>query len=76
MSLEDWSFTFHAASRAVDMAAGTDEIRAAVECPEMVYPQIRYPGNEIRVAGRLALAVDPVAKRVLTVLWHRAEGRD
>jgi hypothetical protein len=73
----DWYWTFHALSRAADMAVHPSELAACITSPDLVYPQKgEYAGREARVAGRILITVDPVEHKVLTVLWHRAEGRD
>jgi hypothetical protein len=77
--ISDWTFSKHALSRAVDMAVDPHELTACIIKPEVIYDQETNPayfGHKVRVAGRLALVVDPNDKHVVTVLWRSEEGRN
>lgn len=63
-----YKMTKHAAERAVDMAVTADEIMRAITTPELTYQQQDRPGQHIRAAGRIALAMQ--GEKIVTVL-HR-----
>ena len=74
--------TPHARERMAQMAVTSDSVHQAVRSPEISYPtrhRSRHPRSTY-VRGELAVVVEhlppPKADRVVTVLWHMAEGRD
>lgn len=76
-TLEGWRMTGHAERRVAEMDVRMAEVVAAIVAPELEYQGAEgHPvGRRVRVAGRLAVVVDPLARVVVSVLWHRAEGR-
>lgn len=78
-TLDGWTFSSHALSRAVDMALDPEALTACITNPEVVYDQETNPayfGHKVRVAGRVAMIVEPKAKRVVTVVWRGDGNRD
>ena len=68
-------WTWHAAQRAGQMQVTAEEVEAAVDEPDLAYPNASgHPAGTTFVNGRLAV---PVATdgSILTVLWHGKEGR-
>lgn len=72
---DEWTFTQHALSRAVDMAIDPEELREAIERPVRALPSTHYPGCHLIHTERLALAVNLIEKVVITVLWNTWNGR-
>ena len=72
------TITPHAQMRRKQMHITEDQIEAVVNDPDMVWPDDRYkPGVErvIYVRGPLVVIVNTANNHVVTVLWHRKEGR-
>ena len=67
--------TKHARQRAEEMGLSEIEVLAAVAVPEMEYPSTKDPAARVAVANGLAVPYNPDRGCVITVLWHRAEGR-
>lgn len=69
--------TPHAEQRRLEMAVGTKEVKRAINQPECVYPG--SPGHPGRrrcfQRGRLVVVMDEETGEVVTLLWHRLEGR-
>lgn len=74
--LDGWTFSHHAISRALDMAVPAEELRDIIATPADVFQQSAYrdDGYEIRTNRRVALAVNPESRRVITVMWYRKRG--
>ena len=69
---EGLRYTAHAAKRRAEMNVRHHEVRRAVHHPDATYP-VR-DGRTGHQAGRIVAVVDDGL--VVTLLWHRAEGRD
>lgn len=68
-------WTSHARTRAREMEVSEEEVEQALDSPELSYPNaLGHPAGTTYVRGRIAI---PVATdgAILTVLWHRGEGR-
>lgn len=75
-SLNEWTFTRHALSRAVDMALDADELRAALAADVRPLPSPeRYPGRHMIHTERIILCVDLERRIVHTVIWNTWDGR-
>lgn len=59
----------HATQRALDMAIDAEDIRNALTRPESTHLHPDYPDSEMRTYGRICLAVNPVQRVVITVMW-------
>lgn len=72
--ITEWKFSSHAVDRALDMALDADELRLALTRPDYVRPspptRPEYVGMKIHIRGRLAVAVNPSTKTVITVMWY------
>ncbi|WP_344580451.1 hypothetical protein [Nonomuraea roseoviolacea] len=68
MNVGDFTMTKHALERAVEMAVTAEEVKAALYKPELRYDQADRPGQHVRMAGRIALAMQ--GTKIVTVL-HR-----
>lgn len=66
--------TAHAKQRAEEMGVSLDEIRDCYTDPDRDYPQGKYPGQNVRTKGRLALPYDRYTGQVITVLWNMPKG--
>ena len=69
MELEGWKFAWHALRRAVDMAVEADELREVLTRPKRTCHSRKYKNCWVMSNGRIALAVNPHEKVVITVLW-------
>lgn len=72
---DEWNFTHHALSRAVDMALDPEELREAIERPVRPVESMAYPGVHLIHTERIVLAVNLAARVVITVLWNTFDGR-
>ena len=72
--ITEWTFTPHSVDRALDMALDAEELRLALTRPEYIRPspptRPRYSHCKMHIRGRLALAVDPTTKTVITIMWY------
>ena len=79
-SARSWRLSHHARRRAAELGYDPDEILRAAEDPDVAYEQTRFPGQQLRQRGDVAVAVDPRDQVVITVLLRRrdrwAHGRD
>ena len=66
-----WRLTRHAQARAAEHGFDDVELLAALERPEVSYPQT-YHGEmrQVRQESRVAVVVDPVRRVVVTVLFR------
>ncbi|MFH8626214.1 hypothetical protein ACH4A8_30765 [Streptomyces vietnamensis] len=73
-NISELSFSSHAVQRALDMALDADELRLTLTRPEHVRPspmtRPEYAGQKIHIRGRVAAAVNPTTKTVITVMWY------
>lgn len=76
-TMTTWCITPHAHGRIREMGLTTDEVLRAVANPELSYPGPKKypPGRTIHVRGDIAVVVADADHCILTVLWHRKEGR-
>lgn len=72
---DEWTFTHHALSRAVDMALDADELRAALAADVRPIPSARYPGRHMIHTERIILCVHLERRIVYTVIWNTWDGR-
>lgn len=72
-SSRSWWISRHAERRMSEMGLEWEEVEAALEEPELTYPSEFT--RRMAVRGRLAVAYDPADHVVVTVLWHRRNGR-
>lgn len=73
---DEWTFTHHALSRAVDMALDADELRAALAANVRPLPSPKqYPGRHMIHTERIILCVDLDQRIVYTVIWNTWDGR-
>ena len=68
----------HAVERMGQMGVTCEEVGMAFTEPETVYPGSRQyrDGRTCYQRGRIVAVVRALDGLVITVLWHRAEGRD
>ncbi|MGW0682938.1 hypothetical protein ACWD2L_06190 [Streptomyces sp. NPDC002754] len=59
----------HATERALDMAVDGEAIRDVLDSPQGAHEHPDYPGCEMWTRGRICLAVNPVERVVITVMW-------
>lgn len=71
----DWNLSDHAVERALDMALDPEVIRALLSRPDTMHASgPDYPsGSEIWASGRVAAAVVPEERVVITFLWRGVE---
>jgi hypothetical protein len=73
-----WVLTAHAQQRLDEMGLTATDVFRAILAPELVYQgrpdQWGHP-RELRVRANLVVVVTPVELAVVTVMWHRATGR-
>lgn len=75
-NIDEWTFTHHALSRAVDMALDADELRAALAADVRPLPSPKqYPGRHMIHTDRIILCVDLERRIVHTVIWNTWDGR-
>ncbi len=73
-----WTFTRHALMRMDEMGLAAADVHEVLDDAELRYPGHAGPGRqqrEVRVAKQLAVVVAHEERTVVTVLWHRGEGR-
>ena len=77
MSTQPIILSKHADERRVQMGVTLAEIWDALRDPDMVMPgpKTHPPGRTNTVKGKLVVVTDDVTGVVITLLWHRAEGR-
>lgn len=82
MGLDGWKISSHALDRALDMSLTPAEIRELLAKPESRRPSglsqsgQQFPaGRELWKHGRIAAAVDPEKKNVITFLWWSPDDR-
>lgn len=73
--INDWTFSHHALSRAVDMALDPEEIKAALERPTRPLPSRNYAGCHLIHTERLVFAVNLAERVVITILWNTFDGQ-
>lgn len=68
----------HAQMRRKQMGVTEDRINTVLSDPETVYPGgLNHPGSRVCYQrDDLVVVVDSMHNEVVTVLYHRAEGRD
>lgn len=66
--LAGWRLTRHAQARAAEHGFDDAELLAALERPEVSYPQTNH--RQVRQESRVAVVVDPVTRVVVTVLFR------
>lgn len=64
---EEWTFTEHALQRGVERSVTRAEALWCALCPDTVLPG-RRPDTETHVRGNIAVVVNPVQKRIVTVI--------
>src|SRR5580765_13501 len=67
----------HARERTAEMGLRTKDVKQAIRDPDTSYPGSKRYGNGFHCyqRGRIVAIVDPENQTVVTVIWHRAEGR-
>ena len=67
----------HAQLRRKEMGLTEDQVRLAVDEPDMVYPAShRHPGDRTCYQrGNIVVVFDNEREQIVTVLWHGKEGR-
>ncbi|MFM9643157.1 hypothetical protein [Streptomyces turgidiscabies] len=71
---DEWTFSHHALSRAVDMALDPEELRQAIERPVRPVESRAYPGAHLIHTDRIVLCVNLAAKVVITIVWNTFDG--
>jgi hypothetical protein len=77
-TLTRYKLSQHAKKRRKQMRVTEDRIESALADPELVYPCDRRKYNESRMLYQredIVVVVDEDTAEVITVLWHRKEGR-
>ena len=70
-------FTPHAKRRRKQMKVTEAEVELAISDPELTYPSERAGvPRRLFQRGRIVVVTDWDGTEVVTVLWHRKEGRD
>lgn len=72
---DEWTFSHHALSRAVDMALGPEEVRAAIESNNRPLPHGSRPGVHYLHTERITLTVNLSTREVITIQWNTFNGR-
>ncbi len=66
-----WQLSRHAQARAAEHGFDDAELFAALERPEVSYPQTNHGDlRQVRQESRVAVVVDPVTRVVVTVLFR------
>ena len=70
--MTEWRFSYHARRRMEEMGVTEEEVLAALDEPEVAYPQHPkiYPDREVHAAGRVAACVVVDEGVVVTVVWR------
>lgn len=71
-SLGRWTLTWHARKRIADRGFDLGEVHAACDSPDQTYTSYQYgPDVWTYQRGRVAVAVNPVTRTIITVLLRR-----
>lgn len=72
---DEWTFSYHALSRAVDMALDPEELRQVIDSPVRALPHGSRPGVHYIHGERITLTVNLETREVITVQWNTFNGR-
>lgn len=66
-----WVLTPHARAAAARRNVPLRKVLETIAAPEIRHTSENHgPGRYVYKRGQLALAVDPISKTVITILWH------
>lgn len=74
MPISDFTITWHASQRVLDMGLEPHEVVQCLENPTSVEPCVKYPNFDLYSSGRITCSVARDTKNLATVLWRFPDG--